>query len=79
MHEVEAHMEATGLGFLLVTAYTGVAVAPFGGPTLMNMLSLGKYTKSVGTPSMLTDAKLDEARTKFHEVAGMHVNKLAAS
>ena len=53
-----------------------MAVAPFGWPTLVNMLSLGKYTKSVATPSLLTGSKLIEARMKFYEVAGMHVKDI---
>ena len=35
-----------GLGRVLVTAYTGVAAAPFGGPTLLKLLNLNLRTKS---------------------------------
>jgi hypothetical protein len=35
-----------GLGCLLVTAYTGVAAAPFGGPTLLSLLNLNLHAKS---------------------------------
>ena len=35
-----------GLGRVLVTAYTGVAAAPFGGPTLLKLLNLNLRTKT---------------------------------
>ena len=43
VHALERHIHATGCGKLLVTAYTGVAAAPFGGPTLLRLHSLGIY------------------------------------
>ena len=35
-----------GLGRVLVTAYTGVAAAPFGGPTLLKLLNLNVRTRT---------------------------------
>ena len=78
VYEVEAHMQAANLGFLLVTAYTGVAVVPFGGPTLMNMLSLSKFSKALVMPSLLTGVALEAARKKFYEVSGMRIEDVGA-
>ena len=35
VHELDVQMAESRCGALLVTAYTGVAAAPFGGPTLL--------------------------------------------
>lgn len=78
VHEIEAHMQSMNLGFLLVTAYTGVAVVPFGGPTLMNLLSLNLYSKKVVMPSLLTGGNLEEALRKFYEVSGMRLEDIGA-
>ena len=50
VHELRAQMDMMGCGHLLVTAYTGVAAAPVGGPTLLSLLHLGiesRKSKSV--------------------------------
>ena len=45
MHALKREFKRLGLGRLLVTAYTGVAAAPFGGPTLLKLLNLNITTK----------------------------------
>jgi hypothetical protein len=46
VHAIQREFQRLGLGRLLVTAYTGVAAAPFGGPTLLTLLNLNVHTKS---------------------------------
>ncbi len=40
VHALRREFKRLGLGRLLVTAYTGVAAAPFGGPTILKLLNL---------------------------------------
>ena len=35
VHALDVEFVASACGYLLVSAYTGVAAAPFGGPTLL--------------------------------------------
>ncbi len=47
VHAIKREFQRLGLGRLLfVTAYTGVAAAPFGGPTLLSLLNLNLHAKS---------------------------------
>jgi hypothetical protein len=46
VHVIKGEFQRIGLGRLLVTAYKGVAAAPFGGPTLLKLLNLNLKTKS---------------------------------
>ncbi len=45
IHAQRREFKRLGLGCLLVTAYTGVAAAPFGGPTLLRLLNLNLQNK----------------------------------
>jgi len=45
VHTLRREFKRLGLGRVLVTAYTGVAAAPFGGPTLLKLLNLNLNTK----------------------------------
>ena len=45
VHALSREFKRLGLGRVLVTAYTGVAAAPFGGPTLLKLLNLNLNTK----------------------------------
>ncbi len=59
-----------GLGRVLVTAYTGVAAAPFGGPTLLKLLNLNLRTRSNSV--VLNDNAVDRQRMchKFENECG---------
>ena len=46
VHALTREFARLGLGKLLVTAYTGVAAAPFGGPTLMSLFNMSLKSKS---------------------------------
>ena len=46
VHALRREFKRLGLGRLLVTAYTGVAAAPFGGPTILKLLNLSVRSKS---------------------------------
>jgi hypothetical protein len=45
VHALRREFRRLSLGRVLVTAYTGVAAAPFGGPTLLKLLNLNLHTK----------------------------------
>ncbi len=62
VHALAAEMCSAGLGELLITAYTGVAAAPFGGPTLLKLV--GMRTQSCGERLPKFDA--DKA-ARLHE------------
>ena len=47
--ENDEAMKAVGYESLLVTAYTGVAAAPFGGPTLLSLCNMGLASKCART------------------------------
>jgi hypothetical protein len=46
IHALVREFKRLRLGRVLVTAYTGVAAAPFGGPTLLKLLNLNLRTKT---------------------------------
>ncbi len=67
-----------GLGRLLVTAYTGVAAAPFGGPTILKLLNLNVRSKSK-TKVRLEGAGLQHLMLqKFKEECGAPVEEFGA-
>ncbi len=46
VHALRRQFKRLGLGRVLVTAYTGVAAAPFGGPTILKLLNMSVKGKS---------------------------------
>ena len=80
VHEIKHQMLQHELGEMVVTAYTGVAAAPFGGPTLLSMLSLGIQSKSYSvTPELCRDAqKMQLARDKFYCECGVRIQDVSA-
>ena len=78
VHELRRQMQLAQCGELLVTAYTGVASAPFGGPTLLALLNLGIATKSEEQVPHLDEAKRERGRTKFFEESGVRVDEVGA-
>ena len=73
VHTLSRRMRETGAGYLLVTAYTGVASAPFGGPTLLALLSLGITTKGLTSVRQLQPTELETARAKFFRECGVRI------
>ena len=65
VHTLKRRMEETGAGYLVVTAYTGVATAPFGGPTLLALMSLGILCKGARDVKQLKPTEIATARAKF--------------
>lgn len=77
VHAVDAEMDARTLGELVVTAYTGVASAPFGGPTLLSLLSLPIASKgSTNVMDFQNEGKRHEALEKFYQECGVRVEDL---
>ena len=62
LHALAAEMCSAGLGELLITAYTGVAAAPFGGPTLLKLVGM----RSQGIGERLPKFDPDKA-ARLHE------------
>ena len=62
VHTLKRRMEETGAGYLIVTAYTGVATAPFGGPTLLALMSLGILCKGARDVKQLKPTEIATAR-----------------
>ena len=70
VHELNARLKAKGL-HLLVTAYTGVASAPFGGPTLLSLLNLCPSTQKRNVVRDLSQTQIQETKEKFKSESGM--------
>ena len=54
-------------------AYTGVAAAPFGGPTLLSLLNMSLKTKAAERVRHADQAQREKAAKKFEEEAGMPI------
>ena len=76
IHEIRRHMVERGCGPLVVTAITGVAAAPFLGPTLLKTMTLGhdQYAEQV-TPR---PTKAGTYRARFTEYTGHKINDIGA-
>ena len=73
VHELDREFVSSCCGAALVTAYTGVAAAPFGGPTLLKLLKLGIKSKSSSRVQQLSPAQLETARKQFKEECGVSI------
>ena len=73
VHELREQMEARKCGNLVVTAYTGVAAAPFGGATLLSLLNLGIASKQMTSVRQLSAEKIATAREKFRKECGFDI------
>jgi hypothetical protein len=78
VHALRREFNRLGLGRLLVTAYTGVAAAPFGGPTILKLLNLSVMTKSKTRVRVSTPAIREKMCQKFKEECGAPVEEFAA-
>ena len=67
-------MQKRGAGYLVVTAYTGVASAPFGGPTLLSLMSLSITCKNARDVRQLSDVAVAAARAKFFSECGVSLD-----
>jgi uncharacterized protein YbaR (Trm112 family) len=78
VHALRRQFKRLGLGRVLVTAYTGVAAAPFAGPTLLRLLNLnvkGKSALHVKTG----DAEVQQRMLKkFQEECGAPIEEFGA-
>ena len=73
VYELEVQMQESRSGALLVTAYTGVAAAPFGGPTLLSLLNLSIESKSATRVKQLSPQQCTAAREKFFQECGVRI------
>ena len=76
VHALKRRMAEMGVGHLLVTAYTGVASAPFGGPTLLALMSLGITCKGARDVKQFKPMDVEAARTKFLNECGVNVEDI---
>lgn len=75
VHALRREFKRLGLGRLLVTAYTGVAAAPFGGPTLLRLLNLNINNKRALTV-LVGDAMIREKMCrKFENECGAPIEE----
>ena len=61
---------------LLISAYTGVAAAPFKGPTLLSLFNMG-IDRAVNAGTMAGKKRL-EARAKFFDESGVTIEQMGA-
>ena len=76
VHELDAQMRAMGCGHLLVTAYTGVAAAPFKGPTLLSVFNLGVESKNSKRIEQMSHGRREAARKKFRDECGVEIDDI---
>ena len=74
VHALKSQMQKRGAGYLVVTAYTGVASAPFGGPTLLALMSLSITCKNARDVRQLSDVAVAAARAKFFSECGVSLD-----
>ncbi|KOO26568.1 hypothetical protein Ctob_001207 [Chrysochromulina tobinii] len=74
---VELVLKRQGWGRALVTAFTGVAAAPFAGPMLLSLFNLNMTTKSAKTCQPVQPPQLLLMREKFALEAGFPVDELS--
>ena len=72
MHEIEVTLRAIP-SWMLVTAFTGVAAAPFGSPTLLSLFKFGVGVKDREKIAKLNQQQLSQTREKFLEESGMRI------
>lgn len=75
---IQEAISSLGLGETLVTAYTGVAAAPFGGPMLLSLFNSNPQSKSRPQLEPFNEAQLEALQAKFEEEAGFPFKRLAA-
>ncbi len=75
MHALKREFKRLGLGRLLVTAYSGVAAAPFAGPTLLRLLNLNITTKMASTVVDGSSTIREKMRRKFESEAGAPIEE----
>lgn len=75
VHKLQSEFARLGLGRLLVTAYTGVASAPFGGPTLLSLLNMNLKKKAAKTVRHANGGQREHARSKFREECGAPIEE----
>ena len=76
VHQLQKQMAARDCGKLVITAYTGVAAAPFRGPTLLSLFNMKIDTKSTKRVDYIRPAHRDKVRKKFEEESGIKVEEL---
>ena len=76
VHALKSEMQKRGAGHLCVTAYTGVASAPFGGPTLLALMSLSITCKNARDAKQLSDVAVAAARAKFASECGVSLDDI---
>jgi hypothetical protein len=76
IHILKEQMKALKCGYLLVTAYTGVAAAPFGGPTLLKLLGFGIKTKDHTFVKQLTPQNIVTLKKKFLDECGVNIEDI---
>ena len=78
VHALRREFKRLGLGRLLVTAYTGVAAAPFGGPTILKLLNMSVRTKSAIRVRQQNPGIRERMCQKFKEECGYPVEEFGA-
>ena len=79
LYEIKHYLAQKNLGVIVITAYTGVAVAPFGGPTILALFSLwpsiAKHEHLTATE--LPDHKVDQVLEKFLQESGVSLDEIS--
>ena len=78
VHALRREFKRLGLGRLLVTAYTGVAAAPFGGPTILKLLNMSIRSKKAIRMRQKSPEIREKMCQKFKAECGAPVEEFGA-
>ena len=77
VHQLAAALAELGLGKVVITAYTGVAAAPFEGATLLKLFSLGMFTKKSENMPVLRAVQVVAGKQRFLDESGKDIANVA--
>ena len=77
IYSIVAAAAELGVGEVVITAYTGVAAAPFAGPMLLSLFNSNPETKSSRNLKTLAPDQLEKLKDKFELEAGVEIDELA--
>jgi Mrp family chromosome partitioning ATPase len=77
VHQLASALAELGLGQVVITAFTGVAAAPFGGATLLKLFSLSMFSKTQEHMSVLSAVKVVAGKQRFLDESGKDIKNVA--
>ena len=77
VHQLASALAELGLGKVVITAFTGVAAAPFGGATLLKLFMLSMFAKSQENLVVIAAKNVVEGKQRFQDESGKDIANVA--